>query len=205
VCPPLRSPCRCAREAGAHAAGARARGRARESDICTRAWPDSALAEARLPQRDASATPLALAIGTCERAASPVLPDGLRVAPPVQAAAAACGWARRPPRSRHLRHDRQARRRHNGHDDPAVITPAGSAAWPRRREACACEPGAVVLGAAAPSAHCSTRSPSRTAPSTPSWSSAPCKPWRCHAGAASRHGSTTSPPLARDDSPHSSV
>ena len=57
----------------------------------------------------------------------------------------------------------------------AVVTPAGSAAWPRRREACACacDPGAVVLEAAAPSAHCSTRSPSRTAPSTPSWSSAP--------------------------------
>jgi hypothetical protein len=40
----------------------------------------------------------------------------------------------------------------------------GLAAWPRRREACACEaceaclPGAVVLEAAAPSAHCSTRS-----------------------------------------------
>jgi hypothetical protein len=65
----------------------------------------------------------------------------------------------------------------------------------RRREAC--DPGAVVLEAAAPSAHCSTRSPSSTAPSTPSWSSAPFKPWRCHAGAASRHGSTTSPPLAR--------
>ena len=37
---------------------------------------------------------LALAIGTSERAASPVLPDGLRVAPPVQAAAAARGRAR---------------------------------------------------------------------------------------------------------------
>ena len=49
--------------------------------------------------------------------------DGLRVAPPVQAAAAACGRARRPPRPRHLRHDRQARRRHHGHEDPAAVTP----------------------------------------------------------------------------------
>jgi hypothetical protein len=53
-----------------------------------------------------------------------------------------------------------------------------SPAWPRRREACACEacacePGAVVLEGAAPSAHCLARSPSSTAPSTPSWSSAP--------------------------------
>ena len=56
--------------------------------------------------------------------------DGLRVAPPVQAAAAARGRARRPPRPRHLRHDRQARRRHHGHEDPAAVTPAGSAAWP---------------------------------------------------------------------------
>ena len=68
--------------------------------------------------------------------------------------------------------------------------------------ACACEPGAVVLEAAAPSAHCSTHSPSRTAPSTPSWSSAThdrhSKHHRgLHAGAASRHGSTTSPPPAR--------
>jgi hypothetical protein len=107
--------------------------------------------------------------------------DGLRVASPVQAAAAARGRARRPPRSRHLRHDQQARRQHHGHEDPAAGPPAGSAAWPRRREACAyeaceacaCDPGAVVLEAAAPSAHCSTRSPSRTAPSTLSWFSAP--------------------------------
>jgi hypothetical protein len=60
----------------------------------------------------------------------------------------------------------------------AVVTPAGSAAWPRRRgacacESCSCEPGTVFLEAAAPSAHCSTHSPSSTAPSTPSWSSAP--------------------------------
>jgi hypothetical protein len=88
--------------------------------------PDSAPAEARLPQRDA----------TCaghrhvrERRLA-CFADGLHVAPPVQAAAGASGRARRPPRPRHLRHDRQARRRHNGHDDPAVITPAGSAAWP---------------------------------------------------------------------------
>jgi len=88
--------------------------------------PDSAPAEARLPQRDA----------TCaghrhvrERRLA-CCADGLRVAPPVQAAAGASGRARRPPRSRHLRHDRQARRRHHGHEDPAAITPAGSAAWP---------------------------------------------------------------------------
>jgi hypothetical protein len=62
----LGRPCRCAREAGAHAARARARGRARAM---------SAPAPARLRRLRArlSATPLALAIGTCERAASPVL------------------------------------------------------------------------------------------------------------------------------------
>ena len=43
--------------------------------------------------------------------------DGLRVAHPVQAAAAESGRARRPLRPRHLRHDRQAQRRHHGHDD----------------------------------------------------------------------------------------
>ena len=43
-------------------------------------------------------------------------------------------------------------------------------------EASACEPGVGVLEAAAPSAHCSTRLPSTAAPSTPSWSSAPCEP-----------------------------
>jgi hypothetical protein len=58
--------CRCAHEAGAHAASARARGRARAM---------SAPAPARLRRLRArrGATPLALAIGTCERAASPVL------------------------------------------------------------------------------------------------------------------------------------
>jgi hypothetical protein len=166
----LGRPCRCAREAGAHAA--RARGRARAM---------SAPAPARLRGLCArrGATPLALAIGTCERAHRlACFADGLRVAPPVQAAAAASGRARRPPRPRHLRHDRQARCRHLGHEDPAAGPPAGSALGPRRRgacacETCACEPGAIVLEAAAPSAHCSTRLPSSTAPSTPSWSSAP--------------------------------
>ena len=59
-------PCRCAREGGAHGARARARGRVRAM---------SAPAPARLRRLRArlSATPLALAIGTCERAASPVL------------------------------------------------------------------------------------------------------------------------------------
>jgi hypothetical protein len=69
--------------------------------------------------------------------------DGLRVAPPVQAAADANSRARQPPCLRHLRHDRQARCRHHGH---AAVTP-------RRREACACEAcEPVVLEAAAPSA-----------------------------------------------------
>ena len=49
--------------------------------------------------------------------------DGLRVSPPVQAAVAACGRAQWPPRPRHLRHDRQARRQHHGHEDPAAVTP----------------------------------------------------------------------------------
>jgi hypothetical protein len=109
-------PCRCAREAGAHAACARARGRARAM---------SAPAPARLRRLPRlSATPLALAIGTCERARRLAsYADGLRVAPPVQAAADARGRARRPPRPRHLRHDRQAQRRQLGHDDPAAVTP----------------------------------------------------------------------------------
>ena len=97
--------------------------------------------EARRPPR---AMQLALAISTRERAC---FADGLRVAPPVQAAAAASGRARRPSRSRHLRHDRQAQRRKHGHDDPATVTygvkpvPAVSRArWssrlrPRRRTA----------------------------------------------------------------------
>jgi hypothetical protein len=142
---------------------------ARARDVRSRACPTP-----WTPRPPRGATPLALAIGMYERARRlACFADGLRVAPPVQAAAAACGWARRPPRPRHLRHDRQARRRHHVHEDPAVVTPAGSAAWPRRREAFACDPGAVFLEAAAPSAHCPTRSPSRAAPSTPSWSSAP--------------------------------
>ena len=57
----------------------------------------------------------------------------------MQAAAAASGRARRPPRPRQLRHDWQARRRRHGHEDPAAGTPTGSATCPRRREACACE------------------------------------------------------------------
>jgi hypothetical protein len=104
---------------------------------------------------------LRLSIGTCERARRlACFADGFRVALPVQAAAAASARARRPPRPRHLRHDRQARRRQHGHEDPAAGTPAGSAAWPRRRGAChcetceACEPGAFVLETATPSALC---------------------------------------------------
>ena len=67
--PSLGPPCRCAREAGAHGARARARGRVRECDICTRTCPTP-----RPPRRAClSAMQLALAIGTCESAASPVL------------------------------------------------------------------------------------------------------------------------------------
>jgi hypothetical protein len=155
-------PCRCAREAGAHASGARARGCARARDVRSRAC--------QIPRPPRGAMQLALAIGMYERARRlACFADGLRVAPLVQAAAAASGRARRPPRPRHLRHDQQARRRHHGHEDPAAITPAGTAAWPRRREACACEscacePGAVFLEAAAPLVHCSTRSPSEYGP-----------------------------------------
>ena len=64
-------PCRCAREAGAHAAGACCRR--------TRTRPHARAMSAPVPARlrrlraRLSATPLALAIGTCERAASPVL------------------------------------------------------------------------------------------------------------------------------------
>ena len=55
-----------ARETGAHAAGAHAHARA----VRSRACPNYVPAEARRPPRDAQ---LALPIGTCERAASPVL------------------------------------------------------------------------------------------------------------------------------------
>ena len=117
---PLRARGRCA-----WCTRTRTRPRARARYLHPR-LPDSAPTEARLPQNDA----------TCaghrhvraRRLAC--FADGLRVAPLVQAAADARGRARRPPSPRHLRHDRQARRRHHGHEDPAVITPSGSAAWP---------------------------------------------------------------------------
>jgi len=151
-----------ARATCAHAAGAHAHAR--------RPFPRlpqlRARREARRPPRDS----------TCARHQHvrmrrlACFADGLRVAPPVQAAAAASGRARRPPRPRHLRHDRQARRRHHGHKMIRPPSRPRSPAWPRRREACACEacacePGAVVLEAAAPSANCSSRSPSSAAPS----------------------------------------
>ena len=147
----------------------RARGRCtcctRTRDVCSRACPTPQTP--RPPRRDATCTGHRHV--RARRLAC--FADGLRVAPPVQAAAAACGRARRPPRPRHLGHDRQARRRHHGH---AAGTPAGSAACACEACACeACEPGALVLEGAAPSAHCSTRSPSSTSPSTPAWSSAP--------------------------------
>jgi hypothetical protein len=84
-------------------------------------------AEAHRPPRDAQLCARHRHVRTRRLAC---FADGLRVAPPVQAAAAASGRARRTPRPRHLRRDRQARRRHHGHEDPAVVTPAGSAAWP---------------------------------------------------------------------------
>ena len=86
------------------------------------------------------AMPLALALGTGERAASPVLLTACTLLP-------RC----RQPRLRAVGLDCQrvldifattGRRdvdRHHGHEDPAAGTLAGSAAWPRRREACACE------------------------------------------------------------------
>ena len=122
-------PCRCARKAGAHAAGARALQAHAHEVACARCPLP------RLPDSVDSA-PAARRDATCDghrhlRARRlACFADGLRVAPPVQAAAAARGRARRPPRPRHLRHDRQARRRHHGHEDPAAVTPAGSAAWP---------------------------------------------------------------------------
>ena len=193
-------PCRCARDRCTCCRCTRARTR--------RSLPLKPKLRAR---REARRPPRAthLAISTCERTRRlACFADGLHVAPPVavQSAAAASGRARRPPRPRHIRHDKQVRRRHHGHEDLAAVTPTGSAAWPRRCEAsaceaCACEPGAVVLEGAAPSAHCSTRSPS----STPCQlrpghrrHDRHCKHHRgLHAGAASRHGSTASPPPAR--------
>ena len=165
VRPSFGRPCRCAREAGAHAAGARARGRARlramSAPVPARLRKLRARREARRHLRWLSARARAPPCLFCLTACA--------LLPLVQAAADASGRARRPPRPRHLRRDRQARRRHHGHEDPAAITPAGSAAWPSRREACSCEacacdPGAVFLEAAAPSAHCSTRSPSEYGP-----------------------------------------
>ncbi len=153
-----------ARATGAHAAGAHAHARRPHPRL-----PQlRARREARRPPRDS----------TCARhqhvrtRRHACFADGLRVARPVQAAAAASGRARRPPRLRHLRHDRQARRRHHGHKMIRPPSRSRSPAWPRRREACACEagacePGAVVLEAAAPSAHCSSRSPSSAAPTAP--------------------------------------
>jgi hypothetical protein len=95
------------------------------SHEAARARAMSAPAPARLRRLLArrGAMQLALAIGTCERARRlACFADGLRVASPVQAAAAACGRARRPSRPRHLRHDRQAQRRHHGHK---MIRPHG--------------------------------------------------------------------------------
>ena len=95
---------------------------------CTRARVPSAPAPAptTTPPRGApDCARAALAISTCERTRRlACFADCLRVAPQLQAAAAASGRARRPLRPRHLRHDRQAQRRHHGHDDPAAVTPA---------------------------------------------------------------------------------
>ena len=132
------------RATGAHAADAHAHARRplpRLPQLCARR-------EARGPPR---ATQLALAINTCECVASLVL-------------LTACAWL---PRCR-----QPQLRGHRALDIPATTSrrdvdttvtrirpqsPPRSPAWPRRREACdceacACEPGAVVLEAAAPSA-----------------------------------------------------
>jgi hypothetical protein len=65
---------------------------------------------------------------------------------------------------------------HHGHKRIRPPSRPRSPAWPSLREASVpvkpvpVKPGAGVLEAAAPSAHCSARSPSTAAPSTPSWS-----------------------------------
>ena len=172
-------PCRCAREAGAHAAGACCRR--------TRTRPHARAMSAPVPARlrrlraRLSATPLALAIGTCERAASPVL-------------LTACALL---PRCRQSQLREVGLDGHRALDisvmtgrrdvDTTVTPPAHPWALPhvpakpvpvkpapvKPVSLWPVGPGAVVLETAAPSAHCSTRSPSSTAPSTPSWSSAP--------------------------------
>jgi len=123
---PLRAQGRCACCRRARAAGARARGRVRA--MSAPAPARLRRLRARREERRHLRWPSARASERARRLAC--FADGLRVASPVQAAAAARGRARRPPRPRHLRHDRQARRRHHGHEDPAAVTPAGSAAWP---------------------------------------------------------------------------
>jgi hypothetical protein len=121
-------PCRCL-----------ARGRCaccKRARMSARAMSAPAPARLRRLRARRGATPLAPGHRHVRARRLACFADGLRVAPPVQAAAAASGRARRPPHPRHLRHDRQARRRHHGHGDPAAVTPAGPPAWPRRREAC---------------------------------------------------------------------
>ena len=131
----------------------------------SRACPNYVPAERRAGLR---ATQLALAIGTCERAASPVLLTACALLP-------RC----RQPQLRAVGHDGHCALdisattgRRNVDTTVTMIRPPSrprSPTWPRRRNACACEacayePGAVVLEAVAPSTHCSTRSPSSAAP-----------------------------------------
>jgi hypothetical protein len=171
-----------------------------------RARAMSAPAPARVRRLRArrGATPLALATGTCERARRlACFADGLRVASPVQAAAAACGRTRRPPRPRHLRHDQQARHRHHGHEDPAAVMPAGSPLGPggarpvpvpvcRARSSSRLRPR---RRAARPAHH--RERPRRLRPGHRRHDGHSKHHRGLHAGAASCNGSTTSPPLAR--------
>ena len=97
-----RDRCACCRRARARAPSAPAPG----PTMCPpRGAPASTQRNLHSPSARASARRLAC------------FADGLRVAHPVQAAAAESGRARRPLRPRYLRHDRQAQRRHHGHDD----------------------------------------------------------------------------------------
>ena len=211
--------------AGRHACGAasvgpaaaRARPRARERYLHPR-LPDSAPAEARLPQRDATCAGHRHA-----RAASSILPDGLRVATPAQAAAAACGRARRLARPRLLDISDTTGRR----DVDTTVTRIWQPARPR---ALPLGPGGAKPVPVKPVPVSRARSSSRLRPvgalvylltfksAVSSIKSGPLDSSlvigamrikalprrRRHADAAdaeSRHGSTTSPPLAAHTHP----
>ena len=180
--------------------------------------PDSAPAEARLPQRDATCAGHRHA-----RAASSILPDGLRVATPAQAAAAACGRARRLARPRLLDISDTTGRR----DVDTTVTRIWQPARPR---ALPLGPGGAKPVPVKPVPVSRARSSSRLRPvgalvylltfksAVSSIKSGPLDSSlvigamrikalprrRRHADAAdaeSRHGSTTSPPLAAHTHP----